>query len=79
MPWLSFTFTNTNGSQAFTFDDMIDTSSNPHAVGPINSGATSSPQQCWDGGSGKGRISLSGSVGPTVYQDIPYDGYSFNY
>lgn len=79
MAYISFTFENTNGDQTFEYDDEIDTTRNPIVVGPINSGDTSGPLQCWAGGDGKGKITLRGSVGPALYEDIDRDGYNFRY
>ena len=79
MAYYSFTFENTSSDQTFQYDDLIDTSRNPHMVGPVNHGDTSPEQRCWVGGDGKGHIMLKGSEGPSQLLDVRENGESFRY
>ena len=79
MPYIQFTFENTNQDQSFQFDDEIDVSNNPRMVGPVNHNDTSPVCQCWAGSDGRGKIILTGSISGSLAETIDEDGYSFRF
>jgi hypothetical protein len=79
MAYYTFTFRNTQDDQSFSFVDEINDVGNPHQIGAVNHDTDSPEQKCWVGGDNKGSITLTGTVGPSVIQEIPNDGYSFDY
>lgn len=78
MPYMSFSFENTNQDQVFEYWDKKENNKN-YPVGPVNHNDTSPSCQCWKDSDGKGRIALKGSTGPTVEYDIRGDGESIRY
>lgn len=74
-----FSFSNNNPDQVFSFDDQVDTSRNPVAVGFVQAGGSSPLLQCTVGSNGKGRVLLNGTVSGGLSEDISFDGYSFSY
>jgi len=77
MAYYSFTFTNTNPDQQFSYDDVRNgTTTN---VGTVNHGDTSPLQQCWVGSDGNGEIYLIGSVTGRVHYDLRGDNENLNY
>ena len=79
MPYLSFTFLNSNDDQTFTVSDEIDVTINPIFSGAVNQNDVSPSIRCWQGSDGKGRVSITGSRGPTVNYDIDRDGDQVTY
>ena len=79
MPFLNFTFENTNSDQTFTVTDQKDSSRNPIFTGPVNHGDESSSIQCWQGSDGTGRVLISGDASVGQYFDIRTDNDKVRY
>ncbi len=78
MPYLSFRFKNSDPDQTFTVTDQRDSSKTIFS-GAVNEDETSAWIQCWQGSDGKGRVVISGSIGPNYAYDIPEDNYEVSY
>jgi hypothetical protein len=79
VPFLNFTFENTDSDQAFTVTDQKDNSRNPIFNGPVNHGSESPSIQCWQGSDGNGRVLISGNASVGQYFDIRTDNDEVRY